>query len=211
MEKTGRIVYRYSSLAKQAWFYICAAYLFLWAIVFIEIKLYNVENYDFSLLSALILLVIGIAFFITISFGHKACYSEYDDNTITYKNKLLLKEKSFNFKDCKVVFFDKTGIKFYNEENDMINKLAPVFKIPFFRDGKIEAVTLHAFFKKMKNREAAVNDSKLFVVYRSYDVVPGYGRRWKYLSFFYACLSIIALVNCCTPLSVAIGLFQQFA
>ena len=159
-------------------------------------------------------------FFFLLSLGHLVCYSEYDEEKIIYKNRLLRREKVFFFKDAKAVIFDKRGVKFYSDEQSLINKEKPSFYLPFFRDGKIESLQINAFFKAMKDREARlaaaengsgnIQPASRFKVYKTFKVLPGYGRKWKYVSFAYACLTLLVLLNCSQPLAIIMGLLQAF-
>ncbi|HKM28933.1 MAG TPA: hypothetical protein VJY37_04555, partial [Anaerovoracaceae bacterium] len=135
---------------------------------------------------------------------------EYDDEKIIYKNRILRTAKTFYYKDAKSVIFDKRGIKFYANEQDLIDKKKPLFYIPFFRDGKIEAIPANNFFIKMQAREKEINNHEEFSVYKVFQVLPGYGRKWKYLAFAYACLTLLVAMNCAKPLSVIIGLVATF-
>lgn len=227
-----KITYHYSALSKQTWFYSGILYLILTSLVYILVAAYRVEGYYESLNLPLILTsnLIGMVFFWLLSLGHLICYSEYDDEKITYKNRLLRTERTFFFKDAEAVIFDKKGVKFYASCQALVNKEKPDFYIPFFRDGKIEALQINAFFKAMKDREKAASEAEegeingglengasgtvvgplSFKVYKTFKVLPGYGRKWKYLAFAYACLTLLVLMNCAKPLAVVIGLMQTF-
>lgn len=85
-----------------------------------------------------------------------------------------------------------------------------LFFIPFFRDGKINVLEHKRFYDLLKEREAAIGDAERFVVYRSYKEVPGYSRKWKYVSFAYACLDVLLGLNCFTPIAVILGLLETF-
>lgn len=207
-----KITYHYSALSKQTWFYAGALYLLLMSIVYVLVTVYKVEGYyeELNLTVVLLANVIGIAFFILLSFGHFVCYAEYDEEKIIYHNRLLRREKTFYFKDARAVIFDKQGVKFYDNEQALVNKEKPLFYLPFFRDGKIEPIPINGLFKTLQAREAAHAEADDFKVYKTFKVLPGYGRRWKYLSFAYACLTLLVLMNCAKPLAVIIGLTKAF-
>lgn len=209
----NKITYHYSAISKQIWFYICAVYLLIWALVFTEIKIFHVEKYydGLNLTTTLLFLFVGIAFFIILSFQHYLCYSEYDDEKIIYHNRLLHTSKTFYYKDCHSVIFDNHGIKFYESDDKLVNKKKPIFYIPFFRFGKIEAIQANNFFILLDERQKLINSHKEFALYKTFSVLPGYGRRWKYLAFFYACLCIVSLSSCASPLAIAIGLIKSMS
>ncbi len=208
-----KITYRYSALSKQTWFYAGMLYLALLSVVYILVAAYHVEGYyeDMNLTLNLLANAAGMAFFYLLSLGHHVCYSEYDGEKITYHNRLLRKSRTFRYDDAQAVIFDRRGIKFYKDEQALINKEEPDFYVPFFRDGKVEAVQLNGFFKMIKDREERLaEEGRSFKVYKTFKIVPGYGRNWKYLSFAYACLTLLVLMNCARPLAVIIGLMNAF-
>lgn len=207
-----RITYHYSALSKQTWFYSGIIYLLLTSIVYILVVAYKVEGFyeNLNLMLMLLANVAGMALCLAVSMGHHVCYSEYDDEKITYRNRLLRKSRTYYYKDAKAVILDKWGIKFYADEQALVNKAKPDFYIPFFRDGKIEAIELNKFFKLMKDREEEMADTAGFKVYKTFKIVPGYGRKWKFISFAYACLTILVLMNCASPLAIIMGLMAAY-
>ncbi|MCI8608853.1 MAG: hypothetical protein HFE73_04340 [Firmicutes bacterium] len=208
-----KITYHYSALPKQTWFYAGILYLVLSSIVSVQVEMYRVPGFYESqnLLLALIANGLGMIFFFLLSFGHYVCYAEYDDEKIVYHNRLLRKTRTFFYKDATAVIFDKRGVKFYDDNKKLANKEKPLFFLSFFRDGKIEAIPINQFYQKMQQREAAINEPDKFKVYKTFKVLPGYGRNWKYLSFAYACLTLLVLMNCMRPLAVILGLMQAFS
>lgn len=208
----NRITYRPTALPKQLWFYGGVLYLILSSIMYIMIKVYNVPEYaeNLNLAVALIANILGIVFFILLSFGHKVCYTDFDEEKAVYHNRLTRKEITFYYKDATSIIFDKRGAKFYDNQEDLVAKKKPLFMIPFFRDGKVNVLPLDAFYKLMKAREEEIADPEKFSVYRTYKVVPGYRGSWKYLSFAYACLAVLIYLNCAKPLAVILGLSAAF-
>ena len=207
-----KITYHYSALSKQTWFYSGILYLALLSAVYILVVAYRVEGFyeDLNLTMSLLANTAGMIFFYLLSLGHHVCYTEYDDEKITYKNRLLRKSRTFYYKDAEAVIFDRWGVKFYDEQA-LVNKEKPEFYVPFFRDGKVEPIQLNYFFKLMKDREEELTEKdEKFKVYKTFKIVPGYGRKWKYLSFAYACLTLLVLMNCSRPLSVIIGLMSAY-
>ena len=203
----NKIRYHYSALSKQAWFYSGILYLMLLSIVMLLVKIYHIPNYgDQNLIVNLGACAIGMIVFFLLSMGHHMCYSEYDAEKVIFHNRVLRREKTFYYKDAKAVIFDKWGVKFYAEEADIAKKEKPLFYIPFFRDGKIEALDINRFFYVMQDRQKNMENPKDFQVFKTFKVLPGYGKKWKSLSFGYACLTILALLNCAEPLAVIIGL-----
>lgn len=207
-----KITYHYTALSKQTWFYSGVLYLALCSIVALQIEIYKVPGYyeTQNLLVSLLSYAVGMIFFVLLSFGHYVCYAEYDDEKITYRNRLTRKSRTFYYKEATSVIFDKGGIKFYDNQQALVNKERPLFYFPFFRDGKVEAILVNRFFQLMQEREQKIGDPDKFKVYKTFKVLPGYSRRWKYVSFAYACLSLLVLINCAKPLAVILGLMQAF-
>lgn len=207
-----KITYRYTALSKQVWFYSGIFYLVLNCLVSVLVEVYKVPGYYESQNLALALLAnfVGMVFFFLISLGHHVCYSEYDDEKVVFRNRLTRKSRTFFYENATSVIFDNKGVKFYDNDEDLVAKKKALFSIPFFRDGKVEPLSIDGFYKFMKQREEDIDDPEKFKVYRTYKVLPGYSRNWKYVSFAYACLAFMIIVNCATPLAVIIGLIQSF-
>ena len=207
-----KITYQPTALPKQLWFYVGVLYLLLTSVMYIMIEVYDVPEFANSQNLALVLIanIIGMVFFVLLSLGHKVCYTEYYEEKAVYHNKLTRKEITFYYKDATSIIFDKRVAKFYNNNDDLVNKRKPLFMIPFFRDGKIKAIPIDRFYKSMLEREKEINNPEQFKVYRTYKVLPGYERNWKYLSFAYACLAFLSFINCSKPLAVILGLMMAF-
>ena len=208
----NKLTYTYTNVPKQLLFYICAFYLVLRSIMDIQIVLYQVEGYadQISLPLELTVNALFFAFWLLLSNGHKLCYTEFNSEKAIYHNRLLRTKKEFLFENARAVFFDKRGIRFFARKEDASDKRKALFFIPFFRDGKINVLEHKRFYDLLKEREAAIGDAERFVVYRSYKEVPGYSRKWKYVSFAYACLDVLLGLNCFTPIDVILGLLETF-
>ncbi len=208
----NKLTYTYTNVPKQLLFYICAFYLVLRSIMDIQIVLYQVEGYadQINLPLELTVNALFFAFWLLLSNGHKLCYTEFNSEKAIYHNRLLRTKKEFLFENARAVFFDKRGIRFFARKEDASDKRKALFFIPFFRDGKINVLEHKHFYDLLKEREAAIGDAERFVVYRSYKEVPGYSRKWKYVSFAYACLDVLLGLNCFTPIAVILGLLETF-
>ena len=208
----NKLTYTYTNVPKQLLFYICAFYLVLRSIMDIQIVLYQVEGYadQINLPLELTVNALFFAFWLLLSNGHKLCYTEFNSEKAIYHNRLLRTKKEFLFENARAVFFDKRGIRFFARKEDASDKRKALFFIPFFRDGKINVLEHKRFYDLLKEREAAIGDAERFVVYRSYKEVPGYSRKWKYVSFAYACLDVLLGLNCFTPIAVILGLPETF-
>ncbi len=208
----NKLTYTYTNVPKQLLFYICAFYLVLRSIMDIQIVLYQVEGYADQITLPLELTVNALffAFWLLLSNGHKLCYTEFNSEKAIYHNRLLRTKKEFLFENARAVFFDKRGIRFFARKEDASDKRKALFFIPFFRDGKINVLEHKRFYDLLKEREAAIGDAERFVVYRSYKEVPGYSRKWKYVSFAYACLDVLLGLTVVPPIAVLLGLLETF-
>lgn len=126
-----KITYRYTALSKQIWFYSGVLFLLLTSVVYILIEVYQVPGYyeSQSLPLSLFANAIGIAVFILISLGHKVCYSEYDNEKIIYHNRLTRKNRTFFYENASSVIFDSKGVKFYDNDEDLVAKKKALFTV----------------------------------------------------------------------------------
>ena len=112
--------------------------------------------------------------------------------------------RSLELSQVRLAVFDTFGVKFYDDPNaDYENKnVQPLFFLPFFRDGVVEALDINAFFKMMKERE----DVR---VIKKFKVLPGYTNKWKALAVAYGFAAVAAFMNTATPLTLFIVLLQN--
>lgn len=199
-----RINYRHTNLPKQILFFAILVYIVLLAVIMLEIAVFKLEGFyeetNYLLTVPLYAVYISIAWCLVRQ--HKFFYGEYDDNTLTYYNKLLRKKSSFNLSDAKLAVFDNRGIKFYANADITPGKDQPLFFFPFFRGGIIEAISVNNFYKEMMARED-------MQVIKTFKVLPGYGKKWKILSFAYAVLAVILCSSLATPVATIITIFQN--
>jgi hypothetical protein len=105
----------------------------------------------------------------------------YDENTVSYENKILRRKTSINFSDAKYVLINKKGIYFYKSETSSDGEL---LKIPFYRFGKLDALQANALFKKL-----IANQS--IKVKKEFKILPGYESYWKIADLVYGLLSLL--------------------
>ena len=115
---------------------------------------------------------------------------------------LLRKQREFRFSEAGSAFFGSRGVNFYEKENPDVKNDKPLFYLPFFRGGIINAVQINNFYKYLKDR----GDMK---IYKSFKVLPGYTKKWKLVAVCYLFLAIIIFMNCTTPLTTVIVLFTN--
>lgn len=78
----------------------------------------------------------------------------------------------------------------------------PVFFLPFFRGGIIEAVDANDFYLFLRAKTG-------LSVSKTFKVLPGYSKRWMAVSILYAFLAIAVFINCNTPVYTIIILYQN--
>lgn len=201
-----KIRYHYTNLPKQILFAICGLYLLLRFFIIMEIIIFKLDGYYENLNIPLTLTLYLVLFILLLILfrGHKICISTYDENTLTYYNTLLHHSKSVDLSTVKLAVFDTLGVKFYDRDNiDYKSKSEkPIFFLPFFRDGIIEAIDINEFFKMMKAKDG-------IHVVKTFQVLPGYSKKWTALSVAYGFLAVLAFMNLATPLTVVIVLLQN--
>lgn len=191
MKKIG---YHYTNLAKQIFIGICFLYLLLRFLIVLEILVFKLDGYYENMNFPLTLLLYFVIFLVLLVVlrGHKICISAYDEQTLTYYNTLLRKSKSLDLSTVKMAVFDTFGVKFYDHQDADYKNEKPMFFLPFFRDGIIEALDIDAFFKMMKAKEGVQ-------VIKTFKVLPGYTKKWTALTVFYGFLAVFAFMNTATP------------
>ena len=199
-----RVNYHYTSLSKQLLFITCFIYFFLIFLIICEIIIYKIEGYYENLNIPLTMFFYFLIFaIITLLFwGHKFFYSQFNSEKIIYYNKILRKSKTLDLKKVGFVSLDKMGIKFYPDYQCKRDE-KPLFFVPFFRDGIIDAVQVDMLYQQLKNQSS-------ICVEKNFKILPGYGNKWKIVSVIYGFLTVGVFINCATPLYTVIVLFQNF-
>lgn len=197
----NRITYRSSSLPRQTVLLSLFLYFIMRAIIMAQIVIYKLEGYDVNIPLTILLYLVIFAVLIFLLRTPKYWYSMYTKEKVTYYNRLLRKETTFHFADAKLAVFDTMGVKFFAEQDADPKNDKPLFMIPFFRGGIVEAVPIDRFFRMLKERDD-------LLVVKTFKVLPGYTHKWKFLSVFMAFITAAIIMNCATPLTVIIVLFQ---
>lgn len=199
-----RITYTYPTIVRQIMYLAIFFYALLHFGVMAEIMIFKVEGYYENvrpLMTFLIYLVV-FAVIIALFFGYKFCYSEYDASTLTYHNRLLRKEKTLDLTQVRFAIFDRFGVKFYNTTTVDSDKDTPIFRIPFYRLGFVNAVEIDRLYRFL----AARGDVG---VVKTYKTLIGYSNPWKLLIVFYGIFVYAFLVNCITPVTAFLVLWQS--
>ena len=179
-----KIPYRYTNIAKQAFIITIMLQALMRLIIMAEIVIFKVEGYyeNTNILLTVLMYAVIFAALIALFRGHTFCYSLYNDSTLVYRNTLLRRERQLQLSEPKTA--------------------KPLFFLPFFRDGIIEAVPVNNFYIFLKDRGD-------MVVIKKFRVLPGYTKKWRFVTIGYSLLAALCLASLSTPLTVIIVLFQN--
>lgn len=194
-----KITYIFTNKAKFLLYLATMAYFALMLIISFQIKIYNIEGYEMYLLPTILYYFIIFLVVTGVFWCFKFFYTAYDDEKITYYNRIIRKEYTAYFNDVKYVIFDKKGVKFYKTLNPSLKDKADFF-IPFFRFGVIDAISINELFEKLINMEHIKVEKK-------FKVLPGYTKKWRIVSMFYSLLAFCVLIMCSVPLKTIIAIF----
>lgn len=178
----NRIIYRPTSTLRQVFLILSSILILLRYSINWEVKIHKLKYHDVinMPLTTLLYAALFILLIFLIVLNLKFVVS-YDENTISYENKILRRKTSINFSDVKYVLMNKKGIYFYKTEAISDGEL---LKIPFYRFGKLDALQANALFKKL-----IANQS--IKVKKEFKILPGYESYWKIADLVYGLLSLL--------------------
>lgn len=178
----NRIIFRPTSTLRQVFLILSSILILLRYSINWEVKIHKLKYHDVinMPLTTLLYAALFILLIFLIVLNLKFVVS-YDENTISYENKILRRKTSINFSDAKYVLMNKKGIYFYKSETSSDGEL---LKIPFYRFGKLDALQANALFKKL-----IANQS--IKVKKEFKILPGYESYWKIADLVYGLLSLL--------------------
>jgi len=178
----NRIIYRPTSTLRQVFLILSSILILLRYSINWEVKIHKLKYHDVinMPLTTLLYAALFILLIFLIVMNLKFVVS-YDENTISYENKILRRKTSINFSDAKYVLMNKKGIYFYKTEASSDGEL---LKIPFYRFGKLDALQANGLFKKL-----IANQS--IKVKKEFKILPGYESYWKIADLVYGLLSLL--------------------
>ena len=178
----NRLIYRPTSTLRQVFLILSSILILLRYSINWEVKIHKLKYHDVinMPLTTLLYAALFILLIFLIVLNLKFVVS-YDENTISYENKILRRKTSINFSDAKYVLMNKKGIYFYKTEASSDGEL---LKIPFYRFGKLDALQANGLFKKL-----IANQS--IKVKKEFKVLPGYESYWKIADLVYGLLSLL--------------------
>ncbi|MGC2873288.1 hypothetical protein ACPW7J_11775 [Ihubacter sp. rT4E-8] len=198
-----KIPYTFSTKSKQIFYFVIMFYFLLRLTVIVEMKLFQVEGYIVYLSLTLLYYAVIFAAVTFIFFGYKFFSTIYDDNAVTYQNHILRRSRTIQLSEIHFARLDTWGIHLFREETPNSNS-KPALTIPFFRMGVIRAIPVNDFFELLIAQPQIKIEKK-------FKVLPGYTKKWQFISILYAFLAICMLLVCMTPLYTVIVLYQSFA
>ena len=178
----NRIIYRPTSTLRQVFLILSSILVLLRYSINLEVKIHKLKYHDVinMPLTTLLYAALFILLIFLIVLNLKFVVS-YDENTISYENKILRRKTSINFSDAKYVLMNKKGIYFYKSE---ANSDAELLKIPFYRFGKLDALQANGLFKKLIANQT-------IKVKKEFKILPGYESYWKIADLIYGLLSLL--------------------
>lgn len=178
----NRIIFRPTSTLRQVFLILSSILVLLRFSINLEVKINKLKYHDVinmpltTLLYAALFILLVFLIVINLKF-----VVSYDENTVSYENKILRRKTSINFSNAKYVLMNKKGIYFYKSETSSDGEL---LKIPFYRFGKLDALQANALFKKL-----IANQS--IKVKKEFKILPGYESYWKIADLVYGLLSLL--------------------
>ena len=178
----NRIIYRPTSTLRQVFLILSSILILLRYSINLEVKIHKLKYHDVinMPLTTLLYAALFILLIFLIVLNLKFVVS-YDENTISYENKILRRKTSINFSDAKYVLMNKKGIYFYKSE---ANSDVELLKIPFYRFGKLDALQANGLFKKLIANQT-------IKVKKEFKILPGYESYWKIADLVYGLLSLL--------------------
>lgn len=192
-----KIIYMYSSLARQ---FLILSFVLLFAsrlVLFIEGIVFELEEFKaFNIPATIIFLGILIGLCVFLFIGQRFFYSEFSEHKLTYHNKLTRRSKSFNLDKVEFVKFMSTGVKLFYDKTQK-----PVFKIPFYRFGVVSPIGIDSFEKLVIYKNIDFE--------KTYTILPCYSRGFKFIGIAYVALTIGIVINALKIILLDIMIFQQ--
>lgn len=193
-----KVKYYYSSMSKQVLILILFFLIVMRFVLFVQVMKYNINDYavKFNIGATLILYLVYLficAFFFT---AYKFFVIVFDENNVTYYNKLLRKKNTIDLKMVERAHLAKKGIYLYEG-----NKIKPSFYLPFFRWGVISPGGVDNFYRLLKQKNIEIE--------KDFVTLPGHGRRWKWVSIMYTCLALLVLAPATQTLALVVAIFKS--
>ena len=195
----NKIQYYYSAMSKQVFLILLCIFFILRFALFAEIVIYDIQGYgdSFNIGATFILYSLYIAACIFFFIGYKFFFTTYDENVVTYHNKLLKKEISADLNTIQKATLTKKGVFLYQDADSS----EACLHIPFWRLGKISPVGIDEFYKLLKTKDIIID--------KQFKVLPGYGRSKGLTSVIYSCLALLVLGSATQTLALFVAILKS--
>lgn len=195
----NRIKYYYSAMSKQVFLILLCLFFIVRFALFAEIVIFDVQGYgdSFNIGGTFILYILYILICIFFFIAYKLFYTEYDENTAVYHNKLLKKQISADLSRLRKASLTKKGVFLYYDENSS----EACLYIPFWRFGKISPVGIDDFYKLLKSKDIIID--------KQFKVLPGYGKSKNLTSLIYSCLALLTLGSLTQSLALFVAILKN--
>lgn len=193
-----KIKYYYSSMSKQVFLIIVGFFIVLRFILFMQVVKYNINDYGsmFNVGATFLLyfcyLMICVFFFTS----YKMFFTEFNHEEAAYINRLNRRRQRVKLDEISKAHLRKRGIYLYKKDEE-----THCFYIPFFRFGIISPVGVDSFYKMLKQRNIEIQ--------KDFDVLPGYGKSWKWIGIIYTCLALLTLAPTTQTLALVVAIFKS--
>ncbi len=197
MNSMNRIRYTFTNKAKIMFFVTVMLLFLLRFIITLQIKFYGIDGYTVYITPTLIYYGIIFLAIIIIFFCYKCFITTYDSNEIVYTNYLLRRSRRISVDEVRYALLDWKGIHLRRSADE---GEPDALTIPFFRGGVINPFDADKFFRMLLS-------NKNIKVTKTFKTLPGYTKKWRWVSIIYAILAICTLLASANYLYTVIVLF----
>ncbi|QIB68923.1 hypothetical protein Ami103574_06120 [Aminipila butyrica] len=193
-----KITYYYSALSKQVFILLLGCLVLFRFLLLMEVILYNINGYGelMNLGASIVLYGFYLAVCLLAFTGYKFFYTEFDEQEVIYHNRLLRKQKRVELTEIRRAHLTKRGIYLYGD-----GERKPLLYLPFFRWGVVSAVGVDRLYKLLKERSIEIQ--------KDFKVLPGHGKRWKWVAILYSCMALLILGSATQTLSLVVAIFKS--
>lgn len=193
-----KIRYYYSSMSKQVFLILSMLFVLARFVLFLEVIFFDINGYagQYNIFASVLLYLVYFLPLLFFSTGYRFFYTLYDEDKVTYCNRLLKKETSLSFASVEKAILDRKGIHLFckgRSESDL--------SIPFFRFGVISPAGADDFYKLLKQKNIPLE--------KKFTILPGHepSRRWRGL--VYSCLALLSLALLTQTVALAVSILKK--
>ncbi len=193
-----KIKYYYSSMSKQVFLILVALFILLRFILLVQVVTYDINDYGnmFNMGATFFLYLFYVSICGFFFMAYKLFITEFNGSEVIYTNKILRRKRTVTLDKIHRAHLKKRGIALYEFGQDK-----PCFYLPFFRFGIISPVGVDNFYKVLKQNNVEIQ--------KDFDVLPGHGKRWKWVGVLYTCLALLVLAPTTQALALVVTIFKS--